>query len=107
MNQNSKQLQVFYKNCLVGILAQISRYKVAFEYSEEWVENGFSISPFSLPLTKQVFVPTKNYFSGLFGTFADSLINVGITAGIKKDKCLYLAETIQKCVRDMLEEYLR
>ena len=73
MNQNSKQLQVFYKNCLVGILAQISRYKVAFEYSEEWVENGFSISPFSLPLTKQVFVPTKNYFSGLFGTFADSL----------------------------------
>ena len=28
---------------------------------------------FSLPLKKQVFLPTKDYFSGLFGVFADSL----------------------------------
>ena len=40
---------------------------------KKWLENGFSISPFSLPLKKQVFLPTKDYFSGLFGVFADSL----------------------------------
>ena len=48
-------------------------HKAAFQYSEEWIENGFPISPFSLPLKKQVFVPTKDYFDGLFGVFADSL----------------------------------
>ena len=42
-------------------------------YSEEWLEDGFSISPFSLPLKNQVFVPQKDYFDGLFGVFADSL----------------------------------
>ena len=42
-------------------------------YNDEWIENGFSISPFSLPLKKQVFIPVKPYFNGLFGVFADSL----------------------------------
>ena len=37
------------------------------------MENGFSISPFSLPLKNQVFIPQKDYFDGLFGVFADSL----------------------------------
>ncbi len=44
-----------------------------FEYSEEWLETGFSISPFSLPLKEQVFYTTKEYFGGLFGVFGDSL----------------------------------
>lgn len=47
--------------------------KAAFEYADEWLENGFSISPFSLPLEKKVCVPVKNYFNGLWGVFADSL----------------------------------
>ena len=66
-------LQVFYDGKLVGTLAMIADHKAAFQYSEEWIENGFPISPFSLPLKKQVFVPTKDYFDGLFGVFADSL----------------------------------
>ena len=66
-------LQVFYDEKLVGTLAMTADHKAAFQYSEEWIENGFSISPFSLPLKKQVFVPTKDYFDGLFGVFADSL----------------------------------
>ena len=69
----TKRLQVMYDEKLVGTLAMASGHKVAFQYSEEWLENGFSISPFSLPLKKQVFLPTKDYFSGLFGVFADSL----------------------------------
>ena len=66
-------LQVFYDEKLVGTLAMTADHKAAFQYSEEWIENGFPISPFSLPLKKQVFVPTKDYFDGLFGVFADSL----------------------------------
>lgn len=66
-------LQVYYDEKFVGTLAITDDHKAAFQYSEEWLENGFSISPFSLPLKKQVFVPTKDYFDGLFGVFADSL----------------------------------
>ena len=66
-------LQVLYDGKLVGILAMTADHKAAFQYSEEWLENGFPISPFSLPLKEQVFVPTKDYFDGLFGVFADSL----------------------------------
>ena len=69
----TKTLQVMYDEKLVGTLAMASGHKVAFQYSEEWLEDGFSISPFSLPLKNQVFVPQKDYFDGLFGVFADSL----------------------------------
>lgn len=50
-----------------------NQYKTAFQYSKEWLKEGFSISPFSLPLKETVFVPSKDYFEGLFGVFADSL----------------------------------
>ncbi len=66
-------LQVYYDEKLVGTLAMTAEHMVAFQYSDEWIENGFSISPFSLPLKKQVFVPKKDYFAGLFGVFGDSL----------------------------------
>ncbi len=46
---------------------------VAFEYSDEWIRSGFSINPFSLPLEKRLFIPEGSDFSGLFGTFDDSL----------------------------------
>ena len=66
-------LQVLYDGKVVGNLALMAGRKIAFEYSEEWLETGFSISPFSLPLKEQVFIPTKEYFGGLFGVFGDSL----------------------------------
>lgn len=69
----NKQLQAFYHGRLVGTLALTADRRVAFEYDDEWLECGFAISPFSLPLQKQVYVPTKPYFRGLFGVFADSL----------------------------------
>ena len=72
MRQNNA-LQVYYDERHVGTLAMTADHKVAFQYDDEWLENGFSISPFSLPLKKQVFVPQKDYFDGLFGVFADSL----------------------------------
>lgn len=66
-------LQVRYHDRLVGTLAMTSEKKIAFAYDEDWLETGFAISPFSLPLRKEVFVPSKTYFDGLFGVFADSL----------------------------------
>lgn len=66
-------LQVFYGERRVGTLALTKKYKAAFEYDDEWLETGFSISPFSLPLKKEVFLPNRDYFEGLFGVFADSL----------------------------------
>ncbi len=55
----------FMMKKLVGTLAMTADHKAALQYSEEWIENGFPISPFSLPLKKQVFVPTKDYFDGI------------------------------------------
>lgn len=67
-------LEVWMNNCRVGTLALTSDHLAAFEYSGEWLENGFSISPLSLPLRSGLFLP-KSYepFEGLFGVFADSL----------------------------------
>ena len=70
---DDNRLWVFYKDKKVGTLAMTATRKVAFEYDDEWIAEGFSISPFSLPLRKEVFIPKKDYFDGLFGVFADSL----------------------------------
>ncbi len=71
MRQN--KLYVKYNNQIVGTLAMTENRQIAFQYSEDWLQNGFSISPFSLPLSRNVFIPTKTYFNGLYGVFADSL----------------------------------
>ena len=71
--ENYKYLKVFYNDKLVGTLAKTPDRLVAFEYDSEWITNGFSISPFSLPLEKRVFLPKYEPFDGLFGVFNDSL----------------------------------
>ena len=68
-----KYLKVFYNDILVGTLAKTPDRVVAFEYDLDWLNNGFSISPFSLPLIKKVFIPKYDPFGGLFGVFNDSL----------------------------------
>ena len=69
-------LEVHYHGRIVGTLAEMPDRRIAFQYSEEWIKDGFSISPLSLPLRSDVFIPpekTREYFSGLFGVFSDSL----------------------------------
>lgn len=66
-------LDVFYHERKVGTLALYKKHLEAFAYEQEWINNGFPISPFSLPLEKKVFVPRLDPFDGLFGVFADSL----------------------------------
>lgn len=68
-----KSLKVIYADSCVGTLAITTHGQVAFSYDESWLKNGFSISPFSLPLESKVFIPSRDYFGGLFGIFADSL----------------------------------
>ncbi len=70
---NYKYLKVFYNDELVGTLAKTPDRLVAFEYDSEWLATGFSISPFSLPLQKKVYLPKFEPFEGLFGVFNDSL----------------------------------
>ena len=70
---NYKYLKIFYNDKLVGTLAKTPDRLVAFEYDSEWVATGFSISPFSLPLQKKVYLPKFEPFEGLFGVFNDSL----------------------------------
>ena len=73
---DDKKLEVLYHGKKVGTLAEMPDKRIAFQYIDEWIKNGFSISPFSLPLKSEVFVPqesSRTRFSGLFGVFADSL----------------------------------
>lgn len=64
MNRLNK-LEVFYHERLVGTIALYQNRLAAFEYDSNWLANGFSISPFSLPLEKKVFIPKIDPFEGL------------------------------------------
>ena len=72
MNRVDK-LTVFYHGQPVGDMVLADNRLAAFEYNKNWLLDGFSISPFSLPLEKEVFMPKYDPFEGLFGVFADSL----------------------------------
>ncbi|MBQ8177696.1 MAG: type II toxin-antitoxin system HipA family toxin [Clostridia bacterium] len=73
MINSVKKVIVKYNGTIVGYLAELSEGRIAFQYDDEWIKKGFSISPFSLPLKSEVFVNEKPLFSGLFGVFRDSL----------------------------------
>lgn len=66
-------LRVYIKERPVGRLAMNSDRLCVFEYDSEWLRNGFSISPFHLPLEPGVFTASCDPFYGLFGVFDDSL----------------------------------
>ena len=71
--KNVKKLVVKYNGTIVGYLAELEDNKIGFQYAEEWVKTGFSISPFSLPLSNKVYLNEKLTFNGLYGVFQDSL----------------------------------
>lgn len=68
-----RKIDVFIGGRMVGTMAETADRRVAFAYSDEWLEDGFAISPFSLPVERKVFVPTGRTFEGMWGVFADSL----------------------------------
>lgn len=68
-----KKLTVIYNGTIVGYLVDESEGHIAFQYDEQWNKDGFSISPYSLPLSSEIFRKEKPIFGGLFGVFNDSL----------------------------------
>ncbi len=66
-------LEVHYHGRIVGRIAKTKDGKGAFQYDRQWLDDGFSLNPFSLPLNDRVFVPKSDLLDGLFGVFADSL----------------------------------
>jgi len=71
--ESYKLLEVNIGREHIGTLALYQRSLAAFEYADSWLQNGFAISPFSLPLKKRLYIPKYDPFDGLFGVFADSL----------------------------------
>ncbi|MBR4489274.1 type II toxin-antitoxin system HipA family toxin [bacterium] len=71
--KTADRIEVFLDGKKVGTIAPYQKRLTAFEYSAEWLENGFSISPFSLPLQSGVKIAKADPFDGIFGIFADSL----------------------------------
>jgi len=69
----NKMIIVKYHDSIVGRLALTPGNLTAFEYDAGWLENGFSISPFKLPLEKKVFIASREPFDGVFGVFNDCL----------------------------------
>lgn len=73
MNSNNS-LTVWHNDALVGTLAMAPDAPVCtFQYSSEWLKDGFSISPIELPLKEGLFMAKEEPFQGNFGIFEDSL----------------------------------
>ncbi len=56
----------------VGILVQ-RKQDILFQYEPDFLEKGIALSPYFLPLRKDIFCDRKRTFAGLFGVFHDSL----------------------------------
>jgi len=69
------KIEVWLGGQQVGTLAltPMRPHVCAFEYTNEWLQNGFSISPFELPLSAGVKTAEYKPFEGNFGVFNDSL----------------------------------
>lgn len=65
--------EVKVQGAVVGQLARAKGNCIAFAYATDWLRQGFSLNPLSLPLQNKVFIPKFDPFEGLFGVFADSL----------------------------------
>ena len=69
---NNNKIKVVYKGQIVGTLIY-KDYLTSFQYTPEWINMGFSISPLALPLSDKIYTPEYQPFSGTFGIFNDSL----------------------------------
>lgn len=58
--------------CFVGRLLLKNR-QIFFEYNADFIKTGLELSPFQLPLQKDLVPATDRTFEGLFGVFNDSI----------------------------------
>jgi len=73
MNFEITRVIVKYNDIIVGYLQELENKKIAFQYENEWLEKGFSISPFFLPLSDRIYISNSTLFNGIYGVFNDSL----------------------------------
>lgn len=73
MYKKIESLKIKIGEQLMGRMVLSNKNLCVFEYAPEFLENGFSISPFYLPLRHGVFTSRPEPFGGLFGVFNDSL----------------------------------
>ncbi len=66
-------IEVFISQRIVGKLALTPEGLCAFEYDSDWLRDGYSISPFFLPLKSGLQIAKRDPFAGGFGVFDDSL----------------------------------
>ena len=52
-----ESLAVLIDDVRVGTLAETPDGLVAFQYDSGWLRGGYSINPYSLPLSDELFVP--------------------------------------------------
>lgn len=68
------RLSVKFQDRLVGTLSLSPDNSLCvFEYDNQWIADGFSISPLELPLKPGTFLAKPAPFNGNFGVFEDSL----------------------------------
>lgn len=68
-----KLVEAYIHDQPVGKLALTGDGCCAFEYNASFIQNGFSLSPFELPLQSGVFIAKTHPFNGNFGVFDDCL----------------------------------
>lgn len=66
-------IEVFISDRRVGRIALTPEGLCGFEYDADWIQSGFSISPFYLPLKSGLMLAKRDPFAGNFGVFDDSL----------------------------------
>ncbi|MFR9542139.1 MAG: HipA N-terminal domain-containing protein [Rikenellaceae bacterium] len=70
-------IEVFIADRRVGRLALTPEGLCAFEYDAEWIQSGYSISPFYLPLKSGLQIAKRDHLEGGFGVFDDTLPSTG------------------------------
>lgn len=66
-------VEIFISDRRVGRMALTPEGLCGFEYDANWIQYGFSISPFYLPLKSGLMLAKRDPFAGNFGVFDDSL----------------------------------
>lgn len=66
-------IEVSLNGTRVGRLAQTNQHLCAFEYDTAFLQHGFALSPYFLPLRPGLIVAKATPFGGNFGVFEDSL----------------------------------
>ena len=79
------KITVFHNSDLVGILQMTSDGRLCvFEYSREWLANGFALSPLELPMTSVMIFSEPDKFDRNFAIFEGSMPPRSSTTAIRE-----------------------